>query len=109
MGEQGLVGIFLTCSAILSCEQDIYDYYDHPRTARLFAQSFHRTRRTQIRKHYGYGGKTQLLCVGSSGTLLFQTVDIFRQLAYPAVKRAIKLPHQPASLPISIPVAPKLP
>ncbi|MBD3175831.1 MAG: hypothetical protein GF320_11670 [Armatimonadia bacterium] len=35
--------------------------------------------------------KPDFLCVGGSGTLIFQTVDIFRQLAFPAVKRAIEL------------------
>jgi uroporphyrinogen decarboxylase len=31
------------------------------------------------------------LCVGGSGTLIFQSLDIFRQLAFPAVKRGIEL------------------
>ena len=35
--------------------------------------------------------KPDFLCVGGSGTLVFQTVDIFRQLALPAVKRAVEL------------------
>ena len=35
--------------------------------------------------------KPDFLCVGGSGTLIFQTVEIFRQLALPAVKRAIEL------------------
>jgi uroporphyrinogen decarboxylase len=35
--------------------------------------------------------KPDFLCVGGSGTLVFQTVDIFRKLSFPAVKRAIEL------------------
>ncbi|MCK5852762.1 hypothetical protein KAH27_07000 [bacterium] len=35
--------------------------------------------------------KPDFLCVGGSGTLVFQSVDIFRQLAFPAVKRGIEL------------------
>ncbi|MBM3496699.1 MAG: hypothetical protein FJX72_20625 [Armatimonadetes bacterium] len=35
--------------------------------------------------------KPDFICVGGSGTLVFQTVPIFRQLAFPAVKRAIDL------------------
>jgi uroporphyrinogen decarboxylase len=35
--------------------------------------------------------KPDFLCVGGSGTLVFQTPEIFRQLAFPAVKRGIEL------------------
>ncbi|MCK5737525.1 hypothetical protein KAH55_00020 [bacterium] len=35
--------------------------------------------------------RPDFFCVGGSGTLIFQTVEIFRQLAFPAVKRAIEL------------------
>ena len=35
--------------------------------------------------------RVDFLSVGGSGTLIFQTVEIFRQLAFPAVKRAIEL------------------
>ncbi|NQU43670.1 hypothetical protein HQ520_10315 [bacterium] len=35
--------------------------------------------------------KPDFICVGGSGTLVFQTVPIFRQLAFPAVKRGIEL------------------
>jgi uroporphyrinogen decarboxylase len=35
--------------------------------------------------------KPDFIAVGGSGTLVFQTVEIFRQLALPGVKRAIEL------------------
>ena len=35
--------------------------------------------------------KPDFLCVGGSGTLVFQTPKIFRQLAFPAVKKVIEL------------------
>jgi hypothetical protein len=35
--------------------------------------------------------KPDFICVGGSGTLVYQTVEIFRQLAFPAVKRTIEL------------------
>ncbi|MBE3069144.1 MAG: hypothetical protein IMZ66_02800 [Planctomycetes bacterium] len=35
--------------------------------------------------------RPDFLCVGGSGTLIFQTVEIFRQLALPAVARGIEL------------------
>jgi uroporphyrinogen decarboxylase len=112
MGNQGLVGVFLASSAILSCEQDIYDYYDHPelhdywrdtfieRVERRFASIMKMSAvgRADVEtspdsQPASRGGPVlpDFLCVGGSGTLVFQTVDIFRQLAYPAVKRAIEL------------------
>ncbi|NUQ02142.1 MAG: hypothetical protein HUU35_20025 [Armatimonadetes bacterium] len=35
--------------------------------------------------------KPDFLCVGGSGTLIWQTPEVFRQLAFPAVRRAIEL------------------
>ena len=35
--------------------------------------------------------RPDFLCVGGSGSLIFQTVPIFRQLAFPAVRRALEL------------------
>ncbi|UCC69855.1 MAG: hypothetical protein JSV79_09150 [Armatimonadota bacterium] len=35
--------------------------------------------------------KPDVISVGSSGTLVYQTVEIFRQLTFPAVKRVIEL------------------
>jgi uroporphyrinogen decarboxylase len=110
MGNQGLVGIFLASSCILSSEQDIYDYYDHPelhgywrdklieRVERRFANIMKMSavgsadgETSPVPKERGGHEKPDFLCVGGSGTLVFQTVDIFRNLAFPAVKRAIEL------------------
>jgi uroporphyrinogen decarboxylase len=35
--------------------------------------------------------RPDFICVGGSGTLVYQTVEIFRQLAFPAVKRTIEM------------------
>jgi uroporphyrinogen decarboxylase len=91
LGEQGLVGVFLTCSAILSCEQDIYDYYDHPELHDYWRDTFIERAEQRFAGIMAMPVKPDFLCVGGSGTLVFQTVDIFRQLAFPAVKRAIEL------------------
>jgi len=91
MSDQGLVGVFLACSCILSSEQDIYDYYDHPELHNYWRDVLVE----RVEKRFANIMKMEVLpdfvCVGGSGTLVFQTVDIFRQLAFPAVKRAIEL------------------
>jgi uroporphyrinogen decarboxylase len=101
MGDQGLVGVFLTCSAILSSEQDIYDYYDHPELHDYWRDKLIERVERRFANIMALSVKPDFLCVGGSGTLVFQTVDIFRQLAFPAVKRAIDLATK-AGLPTHI-------
>jgi uroporphyrinogen decarboxylase len=101
MAEQGLVGVFLACSAILSNEQDIYDYYDHPELHGYWRDILVERVEKRFTNMMAMSVKPDFLCVGGSGTLVFQTVDIFRQLAFPAVKRAIALATK-AGLPTHI-------
>jgi len=91
MGDQGLVGVFLACSAILSNEQDIYDYYDHPELHDYWRDTLIERVEKRFSNIMLMSEKPDFLCVGGSGTLVFQTVDIFRRLAFPAVNRAIEL------------------
>ncbi len=91
MGDQGLVGVFLTGSAVLANEQAIYDYYDNPDQYERMASERVAAVERRFKQIMALDDKPDFLCVGGSGTLVFQTVDIFRQLALPAVKRAIEL------------------
>jgi uroporphyrinogen decarboxylase len=91
MGDQGLVGIFLTYSSVLGNDEAIFDYYDYPEKYEQLAID----RVKQVEERFAYimslDVKPDFICVGGSGTLVFQTVDIFRRIALPAVKRAIEL------------------
>jgi uroporphyrinogen decarboxylase len=91
MGDQGVIGVWLTTSCALNNEDDIYNYYDHPELHEQWAQE--RVEAVEKRFAHIIAMKVQpdFLCVGGSGTLIMQSVDIFRQLALPAVKRAIEL------------------
>ena len=93
MGDQGLVGASLAGSCALSSVEAIYEYYDHPeRHDRWAAERVETVERRFARLvSLPADARPDFLCVGGSGTLIFQTVDIFRQLALPAVKRAIEL------------------
>lgn len=91
MGDQGLVGIFIIESVIFSTSEDIFDYYDNrEKYQKLAAQ-----RVEQVEKRFQtimeLEVKPDFLCVGGSGTLVYQTVDMFREITFPAVKRAIEL------------------
>ena len=91
MGDQGLVGVGVTSTLALHSEEDIFNYCDHPEQHEQWAAE--RVEQAERRFEYvmSLDVKPDFLCVGGSGTLIFQTVDIFRQLAFPAVKRVIEL------------------
>ena len=91
MADQGLVGVFLAKSLILQSEADIYKYYDRPDLHDYWAQKLVENVEKRFQNIMAMDVKPDFICVGSSGTLIFQTVEIFRQLAFPAVKRAIEL------------------
>jgi uroporphyrinogen decarboxylase len=91
MGDQGLVGVFLTGSCVLNSAEAIYDYYDNPEKYDRLAVA----RIEEVERRFAYlmslEERPDFVCVGGSGTLVFQTVDIFRRIAFPAVQRAIEL------------------
>lgn len=91
MGDQGLVGVFLTMSCVLENEEAIYYYYDYPEKHEQWASERVEQVEERFRNIMAMDQKPDFLCVGGSGTLVFQTVEIFRQLALPAVKRGLEL------------------
>jgi uroporphyrinogen decarboxylase len=91
MGDQGLVGIELISSRALTSVEAIYDYYDHPELHEQWARERVEMVERRFRDIMEMDVKPDFICVGGSGTLVFQTMEIFKQLAYPAVKRGIEL------------------
>ncbi len=91
MGDHGLIGVFVAFTSVLVNTQQVYDYYDDPGRyegmvdERIAAaeERFHRIMALDVLPDF--------LCVGGSGTLVFQTVDIFRKIGLPVVKRVIEL------------------
>ncbi len=91
IGDQGLVGGWLTLSSVLCNENEIYDYYDNPEKYEQLAMKRVADVEKRFEQIMALECKPDFLCVGGSGTLVFQSVDIFRELALPAVKRGIEL------------------
>jgi uroporphyrinogen decarboxylase len=91
MGEQGLVGVFVASTGALGSPEAIYDYYDHPEKHEQWAAERVAAAERRFARIMAMETRPDFLCVGGSGTLVFQTVEIFRQLALPAVKRSIEL------------------
>ncbi len=91
LGDQGLVGVWLASTSALGNEADIYNYYDHPELQELWAEERVEKMLRRFERLMSLEVRPDFLCVGGSGTLVFQTVKIFRQLSFPAVKKAIEL------------------
>jgi uroporphyrinogen decarboxylase len=91
LSDQGLVGIFVTSTAVLRNERDIFNYYENPDKHEQWAEQHIIEAETRFKKIMSMKIKPDFLCVGGSGTLVFQSLDIFRQLAFPAVKHIIEL------------------
>ena len=91
MGDRGLVGVGLAGTCALDSPEAIYDYYDHPEKHGEWAAERVAAVERRFARIAALEEKPDFLCVGGSGTLVFQTPEIFRQLALPAVRRAIEL------------------
>lgn len=92
MGDQGLVGVWggaTTCA--LTSPEAIYEYYDHPELHERWAEERVERAEAHFRRIMAAPVKPDFVCVGGSGSLVYQTPEIFRQLALPAVKRVIEL------------------
>jgi uroporphyrinogen decarboxylase len=93
LGDQGLVGAFVVGSNVLGNEHGLYDYVDHPAKYERLAEE----RVVRAEERFGRimaldeDTRPDFLCVGGSGSLVFQTPEMFRRLALPAVKRVIEL------------------
>lgn len=91
MGDQGIVGVFAAGTCALGSIEDIYRYYDNPDKHQQWAEERIEKAVTRFSRVMALDVKPDFVCVGGSGTLVFQTPKIFRQLALPAVKTVIEL------------------
>lgn len=93
LGNQGIVGVFLTWTCIVGDEDGIYYYADHPEAL----ERVKAYRMAQVERRFADlmamrpEDRPDFLCVGGSGTLIFQSPAFFYEHAFPAVKRAIEL------------------
>lgn len=93
LGDQGLVGVFMTSTLIQRNEEDIFHFFDHPgelariRDARIDEVK----RRAADLAAMPREDRPDFICVGGSGTLVFQTPDFVREYVLPAVKLATEL------------------
>ena len=93
LGDQGLLGVFITHTCFTGNEEAVYYYSDHPEEL----EAVRARRLAEVERRFADlmamtpEDRPDFLCVGGSGSLVFQTPDFFREHALPAVKRAIEL------------------
>lgn len=91
LGGHGLVGVFCGTSLLLHNENEIYEYYDFPERfekRRDYLIEFY-TKRLKVLMSYKH--KPDFICTGGSGSLIFQTPEIFEKLALPIIKHVTRL------------------
>lgn len=93
MGDHGLVGVSCGTSCLLHSEEDVFRYYDEP--AYFYEMRDQILAETEARYHrlMQLETKPDFLCTGCSGSLIWQTPAIFRELALPIVKRVTDLAY----------------
>ncbi|MFH1074835.1 MAG: uroporphyrinogen decarboxylase family protein [Candidatus Firestonebacteria bacterium] len=92
LGEQGLIGVWAGVTTnVLATEEGIYHYYDHPEEREMLRDSLIGKGEERMKKILAMDVKPDFICVGGSGTLIHQTLDIFREIAFPSVKRVIEI------------------
>ncbi len=91
LGDQGLFGIFITSTNMIGSPEKLFDFYDNPE--KLEAEVEKRVADVEKRFAYimGLEVKPDFLCVGGSGTMIYQSPEFVRENTLPAVKRVIEL------------------
>jgi len=91
MGDQGLVGVFLIHSYVLYGEESAYDYCDYPEKYERIAEERIDLVERRFAEIMEWPVKPDFLCLGGSGTMIWNPPETFRKLCLPALKRATEL------------------
>lgn len=91
MGEQGVVAVQVASTAALASAEGIYAYYDNPDKHERWAADLVELAKERFAHLMSLEVKPDVIAVGGSGTLVYQTIEMFRRVAFPAVKRVIEL------------------
>ena len=92
LGEQGILGMPSGMKTlVLSDPDEIYEYYDNPGKARARRDGMLERAERRMESIAALDIKPDFLFCGSSGSLVFQSPAIFRELALPVLKRVTEM------------------
>ncbi len=91
MGDHGLVGVWCGTSILIHNEEEIYDFYDNPDKYYNKRDALIAYYKKRFDKLMSLEHKPDFICMGGSGTLIFQTPQVFRELGLPIVQEISSL------------------
>ena len=92
LGDQGIMGLGSgATTGVLTSPEDIYSYYDDPEPWRKKSRERLHFIEERMEKIGQMNPRPDFLWCGQSGSLVFQTPDILRELALPLLKRVTEL------------------
>ena len=93
MGDHGVVGVFCGTSLHLNDQEDILTYYDDPTPFRKRSMNMVHDAEVRFQRLMALpdDARPDFICCGASGTLVFQTPDMFRELGLPVVQKVTAL------------------
>ncbi len=91
LGDQGLLGVFMTSINMINNPEKLFDYYDNPEKLEAEVEK----RMKEVERKFAWlmslDVRPDFLCVGGSGSMIYQSPEFVRKYSLPAVKRAIEL------------------
>ena len=91
MGEAGVVGVHCGGSLMIRNDREAVDFYDHPEVYRERSRRMLDSVDQRFERLMALDPPPDVVCCGGSGTLIFQTPAVFRELGLPIVKRVAAL------------------
>jgi len=86
MGNHGAVGVTCGTSIIVSNPEQIMEYYDNPEKIRNYAQQVLAGSMRRFEDIMKMKTRPDYISCGGSGTLVFQTPDMYKELGLPITK-----------------------
>ena len=91
LGDQGLLGVFMTSINMIGNPEKLFEYYDNPEKLEAEVEK----RMKDVERKFAWlmslDVRPDFLCVGGSGSMIYQSPEFVRKYSLPAVKRAIEL------------------
>ena len=87
MGDHGVVGIYCGTTCLISNDEEVLDFYDNPEKYYEKRDNLliHLEKRFYSLMEFEY--KPDFIAMGYSGSLIFQTLQTFRELGLPILKK----------------------
>jgi len=91
MGEHGLVGVQCGTSNLVGYDAGVFEYYDNPDVFYDMRDKLLISCEARFNKLMSLDVKPDFIATGASGSLVFQTPMMFRELSLPIVKKMAEL------------------